>query len=265
MSAQRFRLWFLVAMLVAGLSGVDPARASEAGPALAKAPVDIFDTSSLQRGAALYTNYCLGCHALSYARYERTAQDLGIPLDLAEAMLVPSTGKIGDLMTTAMRPEQAGRWFGVTPPDLTLVARARGADWVYSYLRSFYADPSRPWGVNNKVFPDVGMPHALLELQGLAECAPGPVRAPNGGVKRDPLTGEDLLEDPCGRFAIVSEGRMTPQEYDVAVADLTNFLAYIAEPAALIRYRMGVFVMLFLAAFLVLAWLLKREYWKGIH
>ena len=239
--------------------------ASSGGVHLDKVRVDIHDQDSLQKGLALYTNYCMGCHGLSYARYERTALDLGIPADLVEKYLISDTSKIGSLMTTAMPEDLSSKWFGVAPPDLTLIARARGADWVYTYLRSFYADPARPWGVNNTVFKDVGMPHALLELQGLAACAPGPVLAANGGIKRHPLTGQDLLEDPCGRFEIVSPGTMSPQEYDRAVADLTNFLVYIAEPAALVRYRMGVYVMFFLAVLLVFSWLLKREYWKGIH
>ncbi len=235
------------------------------GVALDHATVDIHDQASLQRGAGLYMNYCMGCHSLELARYERTALDLGIPLDLAEQHLIFDGSKIGELMENAMPAELAQKWFGTVPPDLSLTGRLRGADWLYTYLRSFYEDPARPLGVNNRLFPNVGMPHALLELQGLNRCAPGPVLAPNLGIKRDPLTGADLLEDPCGRFETVVPGRLDVEEYDQAVADLVNFLVYVGEPAALVRYRMGVYVMLFLGIFLVFAWLLKREYWKDIH
>ena len=163
--------------------------------------VDPHNKASLQNGARLYMNYCMGCHSLQYSRYNRVAQDLGIPEDLFQANLMfdPSE-KIGALMDNAMDEGNAKVWFGATPPDLTLVSRARQPEWLYTYLRTFYRDDSRPYGVNNKVFKDVGMPHVLLELQGMQECAMGPVTAANGGVKRDPLTGEDILEDPCGQF-----------------------------------------------------------------
>jgi ubiquinol-cytochrome c reductase cytochrome b subunit len=211
-------------------------------------------------------NYCMGCHSLQYARYNRVAADLGIPEDLFQANLMfdPDV-KIGSLMHNAMDKPTAKKWFGVAPPDLTLVSRARQPEWLYTYLRTFYRDASRPYGVNNKVFKDVGMPHVLLELQGLQECAPGPVKAHNGGVKRDPLTGEDILEDPCGQFTIPVAGAMTPQEFDGAVYDLVNFLAYQAEPMVVDRHRIGMFTLLFIALFTVFAWLLNREYWKDVH
>lgn len=228
--------------------------------------VDLHDQSSLQNGAGLYMNYCMGCHSLQYSRYGRVADDLGIPHDLMEANLMfDPDQKIGSLMENSTADDMAKRWWGATPPDLTLVARARGTDWLYTYLRTFYADPSRPWGVNNKVFKDVGMPHVLLELQGLQTCSAGPVAAANGGVKRDPLTGEDILEDPCGRFEIVEEGKLSAEEYDEAVYDLVNFLAYVGEPAALKRERIGVYTLLFILLFTVFAWLLNREYWKDVH
>jgi len=227
---------------------------------------DLHDQASLQSGAATYMNYCMGCHSLQYSRYERVATDLGIPSDLmADNLMFDPDQKIGSLMENAMTDEAGKRWFGAAPPDLTLVARARGTDWLYTYLRTFYVDPSRPWGVNNKVFPDVGMPHALLELQGLTQCSMGPVAAANGGVKRDPLTGEDILEDPCGRFEVVQAGELSPEEYDVAVYDLVNFLAYVGEPAAMHRQRTGIYVLLFIALFFIFAWLLNREYWKDVH
>ena len=228
--------------------------------------VNPHDKPSLQRGAGLYMNYCMGCHSLQYSRYNRVANDLGIPEDLMMAnMVFDPTVKFGDLMESAMDDDHAKVWFGATPPDLTLVSRARQPEWLYTYLRTFYRDDTRPYGVNNKVFKDVGMPHVLLELQGMQECAMGPVKAGNGGVKRDPLTGADILEEPCGQFTIAEAGTMSPEEYDVAMYDLVNFLAYTAEPIAAERQRMGLFVLLFIAIFTVFAWLLNREYWKDVH
>ncbi|MBA6412977.1 ubiquinol-cytochrome c reductase [Parahaliea sp. F7430] len=227
---------------------------------------DASDKASLQNGAKLYMNYCMGCHSLQYSRYNRVAADLGIPEDLFEANLIfdPSV-KIGELMNNSMSVKDAKVWFGAAPPDLTLISRARQPEWLYTYLRTFYKDESRPWGVNNKVFKDVGMPHVLLELQGMQECALGPARAANGGVKRDPLTGEDIMEVPCGRLVVTEEGSMSPEEFDTAMYDLTNFLAYTSEPMANDRKRIGTFVLLFVALFFVFAWLLNREYWKDIH
>ncbi|MDG2412364.1 MAG: ubiquinol-cytochrome c reductase [Halioglobus sp.] len=227
---------------------------------------DASNKASLQSGAQMYMNYCMGCHSLKYQRYNRVAEDLGIPEDLFMENLVfdPDT-KFGALMENSMQTSDAKRWFGAVPPDLTLAARARQPQWLYTYLRTFYRDDSRPYGVNNKVFKDVGMPHVLLELQGLQECAPGPVLAGNGGVKRDPLTGEDILENPCGTFQIAEAGTMTPDEFDVAIYDLVNFLAYSAEPMVADRHRIGIYTLLFIAFFTVFAWLLNREYWKDVH
>ena len=235
--------------------------------------VDANNKASLQSGAKYYMNYCMGCHSLQYGRYERTANDLGIPIELfSDKLKFDTSAKIGDLMENAMTEESARKWFGAVPPDLTLVSRARQPEWLYTYLRTFYVDPSRPWGVNNKVFPDVGMPHVMLEMQGLQDCAPGPVHAPNGGIKRDPLTGEDLLYNekgeafaPCGRLQIVEEGRLSPAEFDQAIYDLVNFLAYVAEPMAEDRKRIGIYVLLFITLFFVFAYLLNREYWKDVH
>jgi ubiquinol-cytochrome c reductase cytochrome b subunit len=227
---------------------------------------DPHDQASLQRGAMWYMNYCMGCHSLQYSRFNRVAEDLGIPEDLMEANLIfdPAV-KIGSLMHNAMDEGNAKVWFGASPPDLTLVSRARQPEWLYTYLRTFYRDDSRPYGVNNKVFKDVGMPHVMLEMQGMQECAMGPVKARNGGVKRDPLTGEDILEEPCGKLVVTEEGSMSPAEFDTAIYDLVNFLAYTAEPVAAERQRIGIFVMLFIALFFVFAWLLNREYWKDVH
>ncbi|MFT4613436.1 MAG: ubiquinol-cytochrome c reductase cytochrome b subunit [Bacteroidia bacterium] len=224
------------------------------------------DLPSLQSGAQVYMNYCMACHSLQYARYNRTAEDLQIPEDLfMENLMFDSNHKIGSLMENAMDEDLAKTWFGATPPDLTLVSRARQPEWLYTYLRTFYKDESRPYGVNNRVFKDVGMPHVLLELQGLQECAAGPVHAANGGIKRDALTGEDIKEDPCGNFTIAQEGSMTTQEFDGAMYDLVNFLAYTAEPMVVERKRIGMYVLMFIALFTVLAALLNREYWKDVH
>jgi ubiquinol-cytochrome c reductase cytochrome b subunit len=265
---------FLAVLVLVGLMAFLPLKAvgAEAAFDCGTIPCDEFspaldDKASLQRGAKYYMNYCMGCHSLKYARFERTATDLGIPLPLAEQNLIFDDAKIGDLMQNAMPVPLAKKWFGAPPPDLTLISRARSPEYIYTYLRNFYRDdsPARPWGVNNRVFPDVAMPHVLIELQGLPECAPGPVLAHNGGIKRDPLTGEDMLEDPCGRLQITQAGSMTVEEFDTAMADLASFLAYVAEPMALERKRMGIYVLLFLAFFGVFAYLLNREYWKDVH
>lgn len=220
---------------------------------------DPSDKASLQRGAMFYQNYCSGCHATSFQRYERVADDLGIPHDLMmENLVFNKDAKIGDLMTNAMTKEDAKKWFGAAPPDLTMVTRVRGDEWVYTYLKSFYEDPKRPWGVNNKVFPDVGMPHVLMELQGVQidSCAGA------DPTQRDPLTGEKI----CGLTVDPErKGSMTPAEYDQAMYDLTNFLAYSAEPMKMERQQLGIYVLLFLVLLFIVSLLLKREYWKDIH
>ena len=221
--------------------------------------------ASLQRGAQLAVNYCMGCHSFKYSRWERVADDLNIPHQMMLDNMIFSGQKIGELMDIAMPSDKAKEWFGATPPDLTLVARSRSPEWVYTYLRHFYADPSRPLGVNNKVYKDVGMPHALLDLQGLTECIPGSSLATNGGIKRDLLTGEDVLDNPCGGYEIIKAGILAPEEYDAAVFDLVNFLTYVAEPMAEQRKHIGKMVLLFLLLLMVPVMLLNREYWKGIH
>jgi ubiquinol-cytochrome c reductase cytochrome b subunit len=233
----------------------------------------LHDQAALQRGAKTFVNYCMGCHAMAYMRYERMADDLGIPHDVAQKNLNFSEGNIGDLMTIAAPAKEQKKWFGATPPDLSLVARARGVEWLYTYLRNFYQDDKRPYGVNNRVFKDVGMPHVMLELQGMAKCAPGPVHAANGGVLRDPLTREEILVDPktgaalnpCGRLVVEKAGKLNKDEFDRTVGDLVSFLAYAGEPAALKRQRMGVYALFFVSLFFIFAWLLNREYWKDVH
>jgi len=220
---------------------------------------DLEDKASLQRGAALFTNYCMGCHSMKFARYERAANDLGIPNSLYEENLIFTGAKIGELMEISMSADQAKGWFGAPPPDLTLEARLRGTDWLYSYMRAFYQDDSRPYGVNNAIFPDVGMPHVFAEMQGV--CAHKPTfGAP---AEFDPLSGKEISENGCKEFAV--EGNVTPEEYDAAVYDLVNFLAYVGEPSKLESHRIGTYVLLFLAFLFIFVYLLNKEYWKDVH
>jgi len=224
---------------------------------------DPTDKPSLQRGVALYANYCMGCHSLQYSRYNRVARDLDVPEDLYKAnLLFDPEIKIGSLMDNAMDKANAKVWFGATPPDLTLISRARQPEWLYTYLRTFYEDKNRPYGVNNKVFPDVGMPHVLMELQGMPACAAGHGA---GSDELDSSMSEAAMNEPCGRLEIAAAGFMPPAEFDAAIYDLVNFLAYTAEPMKTQRQRMGIYVLLFLVIFFVFAWLLNREYWKDVH
>ncbi|MCG3721239.1 cytochrome c1 [Vibrio cincinnatiensis] len=221
---------------------------------LDRANNDLRDKASLQNGAKLFMNYCFGCHATQYQRYERVADDLGIPHDLMREHLIfdPET-KIGDLMVSAIPSKAAAQWFGAPPPDLTLVARVRGVDWLYTYLRSFYADPSRPFGVNNIVFPSVGMPHVLEELQGTPE--------PVWGTRV--VDGEDV-QTVVG-VQSQGNGELNTEEYDNAVRDLVNFLEYSGEPVKLERQALGWWVMGFLVLFTIVVIALKKEYWRDVH
>lgn len=220
---------------------------------------DISDKASLQRGAQTYMNYCMGCHSLEHARYNRVARDLDIPEEIMIENLIFNDVAFGSLMENAMSEEDGKEWFGTAPPDLTLVARVRGPDWLYTYMRGFYQDESRPMGVNNVVFPNVGMPHVLAGLQGLCAEAPHPVT----DKRFDPLTGRTITEGGCEEYVV--EGSLTPTEYDNTVYDLVNFLEYMGEPFAEDRERIGWMVFAFLAVFLVIGQLLYRELWKDIH
>ncbi|MEQ9546085.1 MAG: cytochrome c1 [Marinobacter sp.] len=220
---------------------------------------DHANKESLQRGAALFTNYCMGCHSAEYARYKRVSDDLGIPTELYEENLIFTGAKIGELMKISMRKDLSEGWFGAPPPDLTLESRLRGESWIYSYLRGFYKDDNRPLGVNNVVFDNVGMPHVMVDLQGL--CAVEPKIGQEASV--DPLSGNINNADVCPEYAI--EGSMSAAEFDRAMYDLTNFLSYMGDPVKLERERLGVFVLIFVAIFFVFAYLLNREYWKDVH
>lgn len=221
---------------------------------LDKAHNDLRDKASLQNGAKLFMNYCFGCHATQYQRYERVADDLGIPHDLMREYLIfdPQT-KIGELMINAIPEKSAAQWFGAPPPDLTLVARVRGVDWLYTYLRSFYVDPSRPFGVNNIVFPSVGMPHVLETLQG----TPEPI------FETHVVDGEEV-QTVVG-VKSKGNGELNPEEYDNAVRDLVNFLEYSGEPVKLERQTLGWWVMGFLVLFAIVVVALKKEYWRDVH
>ena len=224
---------------------------------------DLHDKPSLQRGLALYVNYCLACHSLRFQRYERTADDLGIPHELFLENLVFTGQKIGGLMATSMPEEEAKAWFGARPPDLTMVARVRGEEWLYNYLRTFYLDPTRPFGVNNKVFENVGMPHVMMDLQGAQR------EVCRGFKPVDLLDGESVIvaerEPHCFLEVEEGSGSVSAGEFDDAVYDLVNFLYYVGEPTRLERERLGVYVLLFLALLFVFAYLLNREYWKDVH
>jgi ubiquinol-cytochrome c reductase cytochrome b subunit len=227
---------------------------------------DLTDKASLQSGAKWFANYCMGCHSAKFSRYQRVADDLGIPEKLMMDNLVFGDERIGALMEIPMQPKQSKTWFGATPPDLTLVARSRSPEWLYTYLRNFYADDSRPTGVNNKVFDKVAMPHAMLELQGLSECAPGPVLDSHGKIVRDPVTGEAVSDAACGSLKVgATTGSMSTEEFDQAIYDLVNFMEYVAEPMAEDRKRIGVYVLLFICVLFVFTYLLNREYWRDIH
>lgn len=221
---------------------------------LEKAGNDLTDKASLQRGAKLFMNYCLACHSMQYQRYERVAQDLDIPADLMKEHLIfdPNT-KIGDLMKSAIPEKAASQWFGSTPPDLTLVARVRSPDWLYSYLRSFYADPSRPFGVNNLVFPSVGMPHILEDLQGTPEAV----------WETKMVNGEEVKQIVGVKSR--GNGELSVSEYDQAVRDLVNFLEYSGEPVKLERQTLGWWVMAFLVVLTIVFVALKKEYWRDVH
>ncbi|MEN6587855.1 MAG: cytochrome c1 [Sulfuricella sp.] len=214
---------------------------------LDKAPYDLNDKASLQRGAKTFVNYCLSCHSASYMRYNRL-QDIGLTNDQIKDNLMFAAEKVGEPMNVAMKKEDAKVWFGATPPDLTVIARSRGADFLYTYLRGFYRDDTRPTGWNNTVFDKVGMPHVLYSLQGDQE-----------------LHVEKHGEHETSKLVLVKPGTMTAPEYDAMVADLVNYLVYMGEPAQQTRMRLGVFVLLFLGFFAVVAYYLKKEFWKDIH
>lgn len=231
-----------------------PAMANEAGYPLEAAPDRINSVESLQNGAKLFVNYCLNCHSANSMRYNRL-RDIGLTDEQIRQNLLFSADKVGEMMTASISPKEAKEWFGAPPPDLSVIARARGTDWLYTYLRTFYRDETRPTGWNNMVFPNVGMPHALWELQGIRDA--------KFVSKKDPHDASKTVHE-FEKFEQVTPGKLTSAEYDEAVGDLVNYLNWMAEPAQTQRKRLGVWVLLFLSVFTVLAWRLNAAYWKDI-
>lgn len=242
---RRFAVIALAGMCVAGV-----ASASEGG-GLAPSNVRMDDMASLQRGAQLFFNYCSGCHSLQYLRYSRIAEDLDLDEKEVAENLIFTGAKIGNHAVDNMPVASATAWFGKAPPDLSLEARAKGSDWIFNYLKSFYIDPSRPIGWNNTVFPNASMPNALWELQGLQVA-----------VKHAASEGH---EAGIEKLEVKTPGRLNAVQYDQAVRDITAFLQYAGEPAALKRESVGIWVLLYLALFTFIAWMLKHEYWKDVH
>lgn len=228
------------------------ALASSASLKLDRAPIDLNNLPSLQRGAQVFVNYCLNCHSANYMRYNRL-RDLGLSEQQVRDNLMFAADKVGETMTVAMRTKDAAQWFGVAPPDLTVIGRSRGGDWLYTYLRDFYRDPERPTGWNNLVFPNVGMPHVLVHLQGVQV------------LKVEESTDVHGHKVQTPRLVLQSPGTLTPVQYDQLVGDLVNYLVYMGEPAGMKRVQIGIAVLLFLAIFIALSWLLKRAYWKDVH
>ncbi|WP_298580822.1 cytochrome c1 [uncultured Luteimonas sp.] len=222
------------------------------GGDLQHAGTDLSDRASLQRGSQLFMNYCAGCHSLKYLRYSRMAEDLGLSEEEVMSNLNLTGAKFGEHIVSAMPAEQASRWFGQVPPDLSLVSRVRGSDWVYTYMKSFYLDETRPLGWNNTLFPNASMPNPFWKQQGLQHAVYA--EQAEGG-------GDPVVE----RLEISSPGTQSAAEFDQTVRDLTAFLEYAGEPAALKRQGLGVWVILFLSFLTLLAWLMKNEYWRDVH
>jgi len=242
-------LLIVLVMLPLMLVAANAEAASAGNLNLKHVETDFGDKNSLQRGFKYYMSYCISCHALGYARYERTADDLDIPHDLVLENLVFDDSLIGDLMENAISEEDAQNWFGAAPPDLTLAGRVHTADWLYTYLKSFYNDPVRPLGANNKIFPNVGMPNVLHELQGNVSCY-------------DHGTGDPAQ---CELQHVEGTGLMSEEEFDTAIADLVNFLYYIGEPIRDQRQNIGIWVLVFLGVLYILTALMGREFSKDYH
>jgi ubiquinol-cytochrome c reductase cytochrome c1 subunit len=244
--------------LVAGAPGV---RAAEGDVAWDKFPTDrVTDLAALQNGAKLFVNYCLNCHSATFMRYNRM-RDIGLSEDQIEKNLMFATEKVGETMQVALDPKQAKSWFGATPPDLTVIARSRaghngtGADYLYTYLRTYYRDDTKATGWNNLVFPSVGMPHVLWELQGQ--------RTAKFVEEKDPHDEAKTIHKFAG-YEQLAPGKLTPAQYDLAVADLVAFLQWMGEPAQKQRVRLGVWVLMFMAVFTVIAWRLNAAFWKDV-
>ena len=244
----------LIALVLAPFIGsiaVPSAMGSEGGYRLDRAPIDPNDLVSLQAGARTFANYCLNCHGAQFMRYNRLG-DLGLTEAQIKDNLLFAGEKVGDTMKSAMTSKDGKSWFGVAPPDLSVIARSRGSDWLYTYLRTFYRDPSTATGWNNAIFPNVGMPHALWTLQGEKGLA----------IETAKEGGHETVEY---KWTQVSEGRLSTTQYDVVVRDLVNYLVWMGEPSANARKKIGVVVLYFLGVLFVLAYAMKREFWKDVH
>jgi ubiquinol-cytochrome c reductase cytochrome c1 subunit len=242
------------ALAAVALLALPLASFAEEGGSYPAAGNDIRNHASLQRGARNFMNYCSGCHSAKYVRYNRIGKDLGIPEAQLKSNLMFTADKSFETIKVAMAPDDAKKWFGAVPPDLSLMARARGSDYIYAFLRSFYSDPLRPTGVNNTVLVGTAMPHVLADLQGVQQAVfntePGPGGAP-----------ETVFE----KFELAQPGALSPEKYDEFVRDTVNFLQYIGEPVEAQRRDLGVWVTLFLLVFTAFAYLLYKEYWRDVH
>lgn len=221
-----------------------------------KANNQISDQASLQRGAANFANYCASCHSLKYLRYERMGKDLGIPEDLLRKNLMPDGARPTDYMTVNFPKAEAEAWFGKLPPDLSLITRSKGTDYVFQFLKGFYVDETRPTKSNNLALPGAAMPAVLSELEGVKRAVFAEHAAEGGGHGGGPVVE---------RFEQVSVGSLSPEKYDAFVRDTVNYLSYAGEPSQLQRNDLGIWVVLFLLVFTGFAWLLKREYWRDVH
>lgn len=240
----------LIALLLSTLAVASSIWASEGGYRLDRSPHDPHDVVSLQSGARTYMNYCLGCHGMQYMRYD-ALKKFGLTEAQIRDNLMFTAEKIGDPIKIAFNPKEAKAWFGVNPPDLSVIARSRGADWLYTYLRTFYRDEKTPTGWNNAVFPNVGMPHVLWTMQGVRKLdTVGPKEGTHGPVQY--------------KWLEVTKGSMSPTEYDTTVRDLVNFLVYVGEPAGGHRRSIGIVVLFVLGVLFIFAYLLKKEYWKDV-
>jgi len=247
----------VLVLLCLALLPVAGVRAAEAPAVPMRDPdVDLGDRASLQRGARLFVNYCLSCHSLQYMRFNRMGRDLGLSEEQVEQNLMFTEGRVLDTMSVAMNPDAAARWFGAPTPDLSVTARSRGAEWIYNYLLTFYKvdDPTRPTGVDNLVFKGSSMPHALWELQGIQVPVYEEVEDSEGEGHRE-IVGLELAEP----------GVLNPAEYRRAAQDITNFLVYAGEPAKMLRYDIGLWVLVFLIILFALTYALYKEYWKDVH
>lgn len=224
--------------------------AAEESVDLQQANFDPEDRASILQGAKTFVKYCLGCHSVKHIRYQRIAKDFIIDDKKVLTEVAPQGASIYDQMHTAMNAHDSAKWFGVEPPDLSLISRSRSADWLYSYLKSFYTDPSKPLGANNLIFKDVGMPNVFWQVQGEQKAI---------------FTGESDGQQEFEKFVIDKPGTMTEEEFDTMVNDLVNFLVYVGEPVKLERERIGKYVLFYLGMFLLIAYLLKKEYWEDIH